>query len=189
MVILAALFIALIFLGGSAFAGALGLGGNTQAVDLVGLDPADVSTKCQNIIAANIDSDFSLACALISADAETGIITTGVVGNVIQKTNSFYNRHKGNGVIGEPNSDGYWTGKIYFASSSDRDIRIYTSLEQSVQDFMDLMSDPLYANARAAAVNNDILGYINALISDGYAEDPNYKNTLTARATALGYLA
>lgn len=171
-----AILAAVLLAGGAVYADSRG----TQASDLKTLSRPERVTKCRQIIADNIDSDFSDDCAWLMADMENGI-SLGMLSPVFLATNSFFNRHAGTGR-------GYWTGKTYNAGPKDPDLRIYTGLEQSCQDFMQLMGDPRYAAAREAASRNDIQAFVNAVAAAGYSAQPYYLFALNSRARSLGLL-
>lgn len=135
----------------------------------------------QNITAALGLPDAATDILYAQAALETGDFSS----NTFYQTNSMFNRHKGNGVTGVPNSDGYWTGNTYFASSADTDIRIYTDVFQSAQDMAQLLQNPLYAGALAALRRGDAPGYYSALGKAGYAASLTYVADLNAKFSSL----
>jgi flagellar protein FlgJ len=85
-------------------------------------------------------------------------------------------------------ADGEWSGArasattLEFtagvASAKRTAFRAYDSVEQSVGDFMTLMSSPRYRAAISAG--KTALGYVQGIAGSGYATDPSYAAKLTA---------
>jgi hypothetical protein len=169
-----------------ASASGLSLGGGTTAASLAGLSTSDRWAQIQTLIRSRNLNGMDPRAAILMADMENGL-SIGEFTAIFQATNSLYNRHVGGGVVGVPNSDGIWTGSAYYASPADPDLRIYASLEDSVDDFVKLMSDGLYRQALQAAQAGDLGGYIKAVADVGYSASPNYQAELSSRAAHLGY--
>ncbi len=163
--------------------------GGTTAASLSAAPAANRWAKVQSIIAARIAAsnvpDFDLNAAFLMADMENGI-AEGLWDAIFQNTNSLYNRHQGLGIVGVPNSDGIWTGRIYYASADDPNLRVYASLEDSADDFLLLMQNPVYADVLTAARSNDLPGFIAAVAAVPYSTQGSYAAALAARARSLG---
>lgn len=136
---------------------------------------AQVATAIGTYLAAALSLPQAAINVLVAqSDLETGHWAS----SSFLATNSLFNRHKGLGSIGVPNTDGFWTGNVYFASSADPDLRIYTDVNQSAQDMAQLLSESLYASALSALKNGDAPGYYAALQSVGFSADPQYAQNL-----------
>lgn len=102
-------------------------------------------------------------------------------GQTFLETRSLSNRHVGSGK-------GFWTGDKKLVIHTDgrppEELRIYDSPEQSLQDFAQLMRDPLYVIAAAAAKRRDRKGYFQGLTDAGY-DKPDYAIKLENRYQAL----
>lgn len=110
------------------------------------------------------------------ADLETDAFKS----KALLATNSLFNRHKGSGK-------GEWTGRTYYASPSDQDLRVYASLEQSVRDIVQLLHDGLYKDALAAAMANDAPRFFTALArGDGKNGYVGPANTTKAALYVVG---
>jgi hypothetical protein len=150
----------------------------TKATELLPLTPGDRWARVQGIILDRLSvvaPGFDPRCAYLMADMENGI-AEGMLTATFQATNSLYNRHKGR----------TWTGPTYYASAADPDLRVFDSLESSVDDFIQLMNDPLYRDALQAALDYDVQAYINAVAAVGYSAQADYKSALINRARTLG---
>lgn len=160
----------------------------TRASDLAGISVDERWVRIRTIIAERINAgpypNFDFSAAELMADMENGL-SIGLFTNTFQATNSLYNRHKGEGQQGVPNSDGVWTGRTFYASPDDPDLRIYNSLEDSVDDFLQLMGRRVYTAALGAALDHDLPGYISAVAAVPYSTQHNYAAALTARAHSL----
>lgn len=106
--------------------------------------------------------------------AQASLETGGFNSTAFSVTNSMFNRHVGNGVVGSPNSDGYWTGREYYATASDPDLRIYSDVNQSAQDMAQLLQNALYKTALQDLRNGDAPDYYNDLTKAGYAASLTY---------------
>lgn len=157
----------------------------TKASDLAALPPLDRWARIQTIIAGRNLAGMDVDAVFLMADMENGI-AEGLYDDTLLATNSLFNRHQGNGVVGQPNSDGVWNGQIYYAGTNDPNLRCYDSFEDSVDDFVQLMQDSLYAPALAAAQAQDLPGFIAAVAAVPYSTQSGYAAALTARARALG---
>ena len=162
-----------------------GAPGFTTADSLAAMRPQDVLARVHAVIASRDLKGLSPAAVLLMADMENGF-SAGMLTPFFRATNSLFNRHKGLGTVGVPNSDGYWTGRTYYATAADPDLRIYDSLEQSVDDFVQLMGLRIYASARAAAMRGDVGGFIAAIAAVPYSAQPDYFAALRNRARSLG---
>lgn len=87
-------------------------------------------------------------------------------------TNSLFNRHKGSGR-------GEWTGKTYYVSAGDADLRIFTDVYQSARDMAQLLSDPHYNQAFLALRSGNVKGYFEALQLAGFSTQDTYASALT----------
>ena len=159
--------------------------GAGTALELRGLAVAQRIAEIKAIIGGKNLAGMSPDAVYLMADMEQGI-SAGMLTAAFIATNSLFNRHQGNGHVGVPNSDGYWTGIIHFQSVADPNLRVYSDLGQSVDDFVSLMQNPLYARALSAAQAGDIPGFISAVADVPYSAQDGYEVALTRRARGLG---
>lgn len=166
---------------------ASGFSESTQATDLWSLPDGPARfAKVQAVIRSQSLNGMDPRCLDLCADMENGIFE-GLESGTFSTTNSLFNRHQGNGVVGQPNSDGVWTGEIYYASADDPNLRKYASLEDSVQDFVQWAGE--FPAVQKAAQAGDISGFIDALAAIPYSTQSNYAQALNNRAAALGLLS
>lgn len=110
---------------------------------------------------------------LAQAEDETGNFS----GHAFLLTRSLFNRHVGNGVVGVPNSDGFWSGRVYVTSQGEH-LRIYSSLDQSAQDMAQWLTE--FPSVLAALRTGDANAYGVALDSVGFSTTPGYGATVAA---------
>ena len=87
-----------------------------------------------------------------------------IPGETFNKTRSLSNRHVGSGK-------GFWSGQKITVNGQKgpETLRIYDSPEQSLQDFDQLMKDPLYAEAAKRGAKNDRRGFFEGVSNAGFA--------------------
>lgn len=161
---------------------------NSPASGLLAGASGDETTVDQNQDAINVNIAGPLgipAAGAAALYAQAKLETGNFASNAFAATNSLFNRHKGNGAIGVENSDGYWTGRVYYATSADPDLRIYTDIYQSAQDMAQLLQDPLYASALAALRAGSPAEYFTAVTKAGYAASPTYAMDLQSTYDGL----
>lgn len=109
--------------------------------------------------------------ALAQADVESGFGN----GGVFKKTMNLFSITKGS-----------WLGPIY-TSSTGLDFRVYDSWEESMRDWVKLITgNARYRKALSAALNNDFKGFATEIKAAGYdATNPQYASLLESRFNAL----
>lgn len=115
--------------------------------------------------------------ALIALLSQSSLETRAWKSPVFNTTHSLFNRHAGSGR-------GEWTGRTYFATSKDPDLRIFTDIYQSARDMAQLLSDPLYSRALVALRHGNVRQYAEALHDAGFAESESYAKDLIATSYA-----
>ncbi len=115
--------------------------------------------------------------ALAHADFETA----GGTGSVYLKTKNLFSLTVGSGWK-EPNG---WNGQVYTSASGFR-FRVYDKLEGSMKEYIHLLHFPLYKDALAAALRNDVQAFANAVKSAGYdSTEPKYAKIFVDRYNAI----
>ena len=142
--------------------------------------PGSLIQAAADAIRANIIQPLGLpSTALKYLLAQSSLETNRWQSNVFARTNSLFNRHRGNGKIGVPNSDGFWTGEIFNASPSDPDLRIYSDIGQSARDMAQLLQDPLYS-AALSALRQGGANYPQAVAAAGFSATAGYASAIAA---------
>jgi len=152
---------------------------------ITGGQAAPAAVPGQNLQAGQVVDAFSQAFeqylgwtpaqalrAAAIATAQSSVETARWTSNVFAVTKSLMNRHRGNGRVGVPNSDGSWTGKVYYATSADPDLRVYSSIQQSAQDFCQWLGE--FPAVRAAYASGDAGAVGAALDAMGYSATAGY---------------
>ncbi len=114
---------------------------------------------------------------LAQARVETGDFS----GNVYRMTGSLWNRHVGNGRPGIPNSDGFWTGRVYVTGQGEH-LRTYSNPVQCAVDFRQYLSE--FPAVLAALRTGDASAYGVALDAAGFSTTPGYGQTVAGVYTA-----
>lgn len=114
--------------------------------------------------------------AVIALLAQSSLETRAWKSSVFNVTHSLFNRHAGSGR-------GEWTGRTYFATSKDPDLRIFTDIYQSARDMKQLLTDPLYKHALVALQQGNVRQYAEALQDAGFAESDTYAQGIISTAS------
>lgn len=133
--------------------------------------PQSPEASIQRWIVAPLALPVDSARALL---AQAALETGNFASSAFHATNSLFNRHLGNGRIGVPNSDGYWSGEVHYASAADPDLRVYDSLDQSARDMAQLLQEPYYAPALSALKSGDVVRYYSTMELLGFSTQPGY---------------
>lgn len=140
-----------------------------EANNTGGISATEISNAIETYIVRPLGlSQLALKALMSQSQLETGNFKSPV----FLATKSLFNRHKGFG-------DGFWTGQTYYASGADSNLRIYTSVEQSAQDFAELLKNPLYTHALFFLRAGEINHYFEELQSVGFSASPTYAANLS----------
>jgi flagellum-specific peptidoglycan hydrolase FlgJ len=130
--------------------------------------PQSVESVIQEFIVRPLSlSPLATGALYAQAKLETGDFKS----RAFLATNSLFNRHAGSGA-------GYWSGRTFYVSPQDADLRIYTDIGQSARDMAQLLQDPLYARALYALRQGDTSGYFSAVAAAGFSTQSTYAYAL-----------
>ena len=165
------------------------LGGNSMTAPGSATGPAtpvaesDVLMAIQGAIVEPLGLPASAAYMLL---AQSSLETGAWKSSAFRATKSLFNRHKGKGAVGQPNSDGYWTGKIYYAGPNDPDLRVYSSIDESAQDFAQWLSEGVFVSVLSALRDGSMSELSAALDQVGFSTQGGYGSDV-ARVYADNY--
>lgn len=135
--------------------------------------------EIKNLIYSQAPAGMNPELVFTQAALEIGIENyTWKPGATFLRTRSLFNRHVGSGK-------GFWTQEVHIAGrAGDEQLRVYESPAQSLRDYGQLMSDPLYRDSLASAQGNHRAGFFRALTTAGF-EGPHYEEKLERRWKTL----
>ena len=145
---------------------------------LVAVAPRELGTgmtlkeKIKDAIQQGIVEPLRLPPSALGALYAQAVLETGdFKARYFPTTNSLFNRHKGSGR-------GEWTGRTYYVSAGDADIRIFTDVYQSARDMAQLLTDPRYNQAYLALRSGNPEAYFAALQEAGFSTQTTYAQAL-----------
>lgn len=163
--------------------------GSLGTVTLTGDALRKATIRDNTVRPLGVSADFEDA-AVNCLFAQYKIETASGTAWYFPTTKNLWNRHVGTGRgewigSGKPKSSLVEGLDFIYVSPGDPDIRCFESEAQCCRDYVELMNDPLYEQAKAGLLRGSAPDYFNALHAAGFSTQADYAQALQRTYDAL----